>query len=1314
MAKTQPTGEQIRFRSANTGEHVLDTYLESAEIGGRNLTDLLDDLFDPSNNGTFRASNFEFRFDPATDKLQFRVGQFASATAGFTDLTTFFSIEGTFSTSTTYNNFDVVTLSNKDVYIVHGLSSGTTFSSESNFISSANTEKLVDVSGAQDWASKVNGIVDSTDYSSKAYAIGGTGVDTGSGSAKDWAIKTSGTVGNTSENSAKYHATAAASSASTATTQANLATTNGAAQVTLATAQVALATTQANNSASSASSSSTSATNSANSASAASTSETNAAASAATATTQAGLATSNGAAQVALATTQANNAASSATAASNSQTAAAASAASAANSYDQFDDRYHGSLSSNPSTDPDGNALASGMLYFNSVANEMRVFDGGNWIAASSAGTASLLIYKYTATSNQTSFSGSDDASNTLSYTVDNLIVTLNGVVLEVGTDVTATNGTTVVLASGAAANDELNVYAFKSFTTADMVSKTNGGAFVGNVDFGAGVDVTGNITVTGTVDGRDVAADGTKLDGIEASADVTDTANVVAALTAGTGISIAGNGTIANTASTDLVSDTSPQLGGDLQSNGHDIDFADNDKAVFGSDSDFTLHHNSTTGENLLSLTAGPLEMHQAGINSVLQVHNDGTNHNQLVQFFKGNSAHGNISTDTGKLIVNANGELNLRAGSNDIVTINNTGDITVKGQGSSRAMMVLQAGSNTSNSQLRFGDQAVDSAGRILYDHSNNFMRFDTNEAEQMRLTSAGLLLVNTTTEGIADYGDTLTIADTGHAGMTIRSGTSSEGNVYFSDGTSGDAEYKGIVKYDHSSNAMSFWSNSLRRMTITSDGKIGIATASPSDPLHVSGTSGAAAVFERTDSASVGIRLLGNGMTAATAPKISAESGPDMAFTVNNGEAARFNSSRTLLIGKTAENVATVGIEARGTGPLISTRDGADALRLNRLNSDGEIIQLRKDGTVVGTIGTQNWGIGTASPDALLQIEKSDSGTTIDKEPSSQSGPNIAIHNSNQTANNLSSIQFTNRGTNGVAETATAGIHVKHEAQGGTYSYGSMNFNTTNSAGAYATRMHIASGGNVGIGTASPTSASGGKVLAIETTADEHTNLVFNTANTGRNGIIEGRRTGRSGSERFAQINIQNNSDGGEIRFYTAGSGSDVSERARFDDSSNFLVGATSLNDTNGFTVFPTGSGSSTMVRIDRNSNGTALQFRQGQSAIGTVTTTTSGVTYNTTSDIRLKQDIEPLVATDKLMAMNPVSYNWKADPDGPRSMGFIAQEMADVMPEAVSTGDDDDAMMSMDYGRITPILVSALQDAHRKIEQLEQRLAAMEAK
>ena len=65
-----------------------------------------------------------------------------------------------------------------------------------------------------------------------------------------------------------------------------------------------------------------------------------------------------------------------------------------------------------------------------------------------------------------------------------------------------------------------------------------------------AGGQMTGNITMAGTetVDGRDLSVDGAKLDGIEASADVTDTTNVVAALTAGTNVSIASDGTISAT----------------------------------------------------------------------------------------------------------------------------------------------------------------------------------------------------------------------------------------------------------------------------------------------------------------------------------------------------------------------------------------------------------------------------------------------------------------------------------------------------------------------------------------------------------------------------------------------------------------------------------------------------------------------------------------------------------------------------------------------------------------------------------------------
>ena len=117
-----------------------------------------------------------------------------------------------------------------------------------------------------------------------------------------------------------------------------------------------------------ASSATTQATNASTSATAAASSATAAASSASTASTQA----SNAATSASTASTQATNAASSATAAAASATAAAASA-------DNFDDTYLGAKSSDPSTDNDGDALAAGMLYFNTTTDALKVYNGSSF-----------------------------------------------------------------------------------------------------------------------------------------------------------------------------------------------------------------------------------------------------------------------------------------------------------------------------------------------------------------------------------------------------------------------------------------------------------------------------------------------------------------------------------------------------------------------------------------------------------------------------------------------------------------------------------------------------------------------------------------------------------------------------------------------------------------------------------------------------------------------------------------------------------------------------------------------------------------------
>jgi len=123
----------------------------------------------------------------------------------------------------------------------------------------------------------------------------------------------------------------------------------------------------------------------------------------------------------------------------------------------------------------------AGALYFNSTDNEMRVYDGAQWIAASAASQTTFSLFEYTATAAQTTFSGADDNAATLAYTAPFIIVAMNGVILD-PSDYTATNGTSVVLASGAALNDIVNIYAFGSFSVADTVAASTGGTFSGNI----------------------------------------------------------------------------------------------------------------------------------------------------------------------------------------------------------------------------------------------------------------------------------------------------------------------------------------------------------------------------------------------------------------------------------------------------------------------------------------------------------------------------------------------------------------------------------------------------------------------------------------------------------------------------------------------------------------------------------------------------------------------------------------------------------------------------------------------------------------
>jgi hypothetical protein len=135
----------------------------------------------------------------------------------------------------------------------------------------------------------------------------------------------------------------------------------------------------------------------------------------------------------------------------------------------------------------------------------------------------------------------------------------------------------------------------------------------------------------------------------------------------------------------------------------------------------------------------------------------------------------------------------------------------------------------------------------------------------------------------------------------------------------------------------------------------------------------------------------------------------------------------------------------------------------------------------------------------------------------------------------------------------------------------------------------------------------------------------------------------------------------------------------------------------------------------VIVGRNTSvGPAMLFLYENTAVGSISVFSSSTAYNTSSDYRLKTNIQPLSdGAERLALLRPVRFNFLREPDGPMVDGFIAHEVAEIVPESV-TGEKDavdpetgePVYQGIDHSKLVPILVAAVQ-------QLEARIAALEA-
>ena len=294
------------------------------------------------------------------------------------------------------------------------------------------------------------------------------------------------------------------------------------------------------------------------------------------------------------------------------------------------------------------------------------------------------------------------------------------------------------------------------------------------------------------------------------------------------------------------------------------------------------------------------------------------------------------------------------------------------------------------------------------------------------------------------------------------------------------------------------------------------------------------------------------------------------------------------------------------------------------------------------------------------------------------------------------------------------------------------GDLVFSTADTSAVLQTRAIIDSSGNVGIGNTPTTAWRAGaralqvgvsKYVSLHEQSNGSTNLAFSNYESAAN--VFSYTTGDAPT-RYAQIN-------GAHQWYNAAAGTANTvitfgdPKMSLDASGNLLVGTTGSlpSFANGRIEVLAAASSYCLVADATATSAAAIGIRGNDSTVaasfynastggtvGSIVINSGGVSYNTTSDYRLKESVKPISGgLARVNALKPSIYNWKSN--GSTGEGFIAHELAEVVPFAVSG--EKDAMnadgtiksQGIDMSRIVPILVAAIQELTARVQTLEAR-------
>jgi hypothetical protein len=519
----------------------------------------------------------------------------------------------------------------------------------------------------------------------------------------------------------------------------------------------------------------------------------------------------------------------------------------------------------------------------------------------------------------------------------------------------------------------------------------------------------------------------------------------------------------------------------------------------------------------------------------------------------------------------------------------------------------------------------------------------------------------------------------------------------------------------------------------------GNVGIGTTSPGGKLHVFDT---APTVRITEAGIAGVDLevldgnfnIGNasGDTFVSTDLVSGNVGigttsPSARLHVNEGE-VRIDR----IANDTTQKGAVIFTRGDTTGNKMSIRttgdgaNGVQGIKIGQNNNTSADLFVDITGNV---------GIGTTSPKEKLHISSTGTGIV-----------NSALFGNANGGNDGDGARISLSGSNSSARAAyIEGVNVEGAGTGNEHA---LAFGTNVSTSAPVERMRIDYNGNVGIGTTSPsqklhvagsiqTGLNTGGVALTNNDGGGNANITFNHTN---------RTPDQDGNAGRITVNTDETTDAGMFfqvfENVTAGTVVGSSSLMVLQGNGNVGIGTTSpisklhiqqsVNDseTSGLTLSDTGGSTNFIISVKDNSttylgarasfptsNGINIHHGSGRVGIGTnapsqklhVNGSALATAWNTTSDKRLKENFVNIgKATEKVSKLNGVYFDWKKT--GEHDLGVIAQEVEEIFPEIVTT--DEDGWKSVDYSKLTPVLIEAVKELSAQNTDLEKQNAQMQ--